>query len=87
MKNWVIPHGRWLEEGLRKTVETLMTHPSHAYYFLFREEGMPPDMFLFGRRLTVFLDFEKSNMKLSKCNKQAEALLSITNDHFLFDTS
>ena len=33
-----------------------MTHPSHAHFLLFCEEGLPSGMFLSGGRLTTFLD-------------------------------
>ena len=35
-----------------------MTHPSHAHFPLFGEEGLPSGMFLSGGRLTTFLDSE-----------------------------
>ena len=33
-----------------------MTHPGHAYFLLFCEEGLPSGMFLSGGKLTTFLD-------------------------------
>ena len=39
-------HGYWPEEGPRKTIGALMTHPCHAHFLLFCEEGLPSGMFL-----------------------------------------
>ena len=39
-----------------KKIEASMTHPSHAHFLLFCEEGLPCGMFLSGGRLTTFLD-------------------------------
>ena len=42
-----------------------MTHPSHAYFILFREEGLPSGIFLSGGRLTTFPELER----LTRLNK------------------
>ena len=49
-------HGHRPEEGPRRTIEAPMTHPSHAQFLLFCEEGLPSGIFLSGRRLITFLD-------------------------------
>ena len=50
-------HGHYLDGGPRKIKETLLPHPSHAYFLLYCEEGLPYGMFLFGGRQSAFLDF------------------------------
>ena len=49
-------HGRWPEEGPRKTIGTSMPHPSYAYFLLFCEEGLPSTVFLTAGRLAIFLN-------------------------------
>ena len=39
-----------------KTIEAPITHQSHAHFILFCEEGLPSGLFLYGGRLTNFLD-------------------------------
>ena len=56
VKKTLRSHGHRPEEVPRKTIEAHMTHPSHAYFLLFCEEGLPSWMFLSGGRLTTFLD-------------------------------
>ena len=40
-------------EGPRKTIKTPMTLPSHAFFLLFCEEGLPYGMVLSGGNLTT----------------------------------
>ena len=51
VKKTLRSHGRWLEEGPRNTIEIAMTHPNHAYFLWFCEEGLRSSMFLTGGRL------------------------------------
>ena len=53
-----------------KTIETSMPHPSHAYFLLFREEGLPSTFFTRGR-LTIFRDSAiASTLDVVKCRAQ-----------------
>ena len=59
-------HGHQLEEGPRKTIETVMAHQNLAYYLLSCENGLAFGMFLSGGRLPTFLDLGKSSSKQAK---------------------
>ena len=60
-----------------KTIEAPMTHPGHAYFLLFCEEGLPSGMFLSGGKLTTFLD-----SLISKVLRQGKLRIS----YYLFNT-
>ena len=59
-----------------------MTHPSHAHFLLFCEEGLPSAVFLSGGWLTAFLDsvqFHKASQKIERSVSLTQSSRSSTN--------